>query len=90
MKLRSSLMDGLTWEATLSSAPAGSSGGSPVIVLDNEEILSPEDAAFGDFSILEATEVEREALRQAGYSLPDWTPDRGPEGPSLVQIEPPR
>ena len=83
-------MNGLTWEATLSAAPAGASGGHAVIILDNEEILTPEDAAFGDFSILEATDVERETLRQAGYSLPDWTPDPGPEGPSLVQVEPPQ
>ena len=48
MKLRSSLMNDLTWDAILSPAPANSTSGRPVIVLDNEEILTPEDADFGD------------------------------------------
>ena len=89
MKLRSSLMDGLTWEATLSTAPADLASGQPVIVLDNEEILSPEDAQFGDFTILEATDEEREALRQAGYSLPDWSPNPEPGPAPPIQLEPP-
>jgi hypothetical protein len=78
MKIRSGLMNGLTWDAMLSTAPSDSLAGHAVLILDNEEILSPEDAAFGDFSILEATAGEREALRQAGYSLPDWTPGQQP------------
>jgi hypothetical protein len=90
MKLRSSLMDGLTWEATLSTAPAGLASGQPIIVLNNEEILSPEDAQFGDFTIMEATDGEREALRQAGYSLPDWSPNPEPEPAPPIQPEPPK
>lgn len=78
MKLRSALMHGLTWSARLSSLPADSPGGQAVLVLDNEEILASEDAAFGEFSIVEASAEEREALRQAGYSLPDWTPEKQP------------
>jgi hypothetical protein len=78
VKLRSALMNDLTWDARLSTVPADSPSGQAVLVLDNEEILSPEDAAFGDFSIVEATTGEREALRQAGYSLPDWTPEQQP------------
>ena len=78
MKLRSALMNDLTWDARLSAAPADSPTGQAVLVLDNEEVLSPEDAAFGDFSIVEATAGERKALRQAGYSLPDWTPGQQP------------
>jgi hypothetical protein len=71
-------MNGLTWDAMFSPALADTLAGHAVLVLDNEEILSPEDAAFGDFSIVEATAAEREALRQAGYSLPDWPPDQQP------------
>jgi hypothetical protein len=74
VKIRSELMNGLTWDARLSTAPTDTLAGHPVLVLDNEEILSPEDATFGEFSLVEATAEEREALRQAGYSLPDWTP----------------
>jgi len=90
MKLRSSLMNDLTWDAILSPAPADSSSGRSVIVLDNEEILTPEDADFGGFSIVGATDWEREALRHAGYSLSDWVPDQGPEGPVLAQPEGPQ
>jgi hypothetical protein len=78
VKLRSGLMNGLTWEAMLTAEPPDSLSGQAVLALDNEEVLSPEDAAFGEFSILEAALGEREALRQAGYTLPDWTPDPPP------------
>ena len=75
MKFSCGLMDGLLWEATL-QAPAGEgSGGRPVVVLSNEEILSPEDAEFGEFTIAEATADERAARAKGGYSLADWTPD---------------
>ncbi|HSB82573.1 MAG TPA: hypothetical protein VLM91_27675 [Candidatus Methylomirabilis sp.] len=87
MKLRSALMHGLTWDARLSGLPSDSPR-QAVLVLDNEEILSSEDAAFGEFSILEATAEEREALRQAGYSLPDWSPNSGPESSPPIQPEP--
>lgn len=79
MKVRSGLMSGLTWDAMLAAAPADSLSGHAVLVLDNEEVLSPEDAAFGEFSLVEASAEEREALRRAGYTLPDWTPDQPPE-----------
>lgn len=88
MKLRSALMNDLTWDARLSSVLADSPTGQAVLVLDNEEVLSPEDAAFGDFSLVEATAGEREALRQAGYSLPDWSPNPEPEPSPLIQPEP--
>jgi len=40
-----------------------------------KEILSSEDAEFGEFTIAEASADERAALAQGGYSLADWTPD---------------
>ena len=40
-----------------------------------KEILSAEDAEFGEFTIAEATADERAALAQGGYSLVDWTPE---------------
>ena len=87
MKLRSALMNDLTSAARLCSMPAYSPTGQAVLVLDNEEILSPEDAVFGDFSIVEATAGEREALHQAGYSLPDWSPNPEPEPPPPIRVE---
>ena len=75
MKLSCGLMEGLHWEATLQASAGESSGGRPVVVLSNEEILSPEDAEFGEFTIVEASADERAALAQGGYSLVDWTPD---------------
>lgn len=75
MKLSCGLMDGLLWEATLQASAVEGSGGRPVVVLSNEEILSSEDAEFGEFTIVEATADERAALAQGGYSLTDWTPD---------------
>ena len=73
------LMNGLVWEARLSSLSPDSPAMKALLILDNEEVLSPEDAAFGEFSIVEATAAERKALSQAGYSLPDWTTDHRPE-----------
>jgi hypothetical protein len=67
-------MNGLVWEAALTTDPTVSPHGSPVLVLENDEILLPGDAEFGEFQIVEATETERDALRRAGYSLPDWSP----------------
>jgi hypothetical protein len=66
-------MEGQMWDAALQSAPEGKQ----VVVLSNEEVLSPENADFGEFSIVEATEDEREMLKQAGYSMPDWDPLQG-------------
>ena len=73
MKLSCGLMEGQLWEATLRAFAVEGSGGRPVIVLSNEEILSSEDAEFGEFTIVEATADERAALAQGGYSLADWT-----------------
>ena len=75
MKLSCGLMEGLLWEATLQASAVEGSGGRPVVVLSNEEILSSEDAEFGEFTIVEASADERAALAQGGYSLADWTPD---------------
>jgi hypothetical protein len=75
MKLSCGLMEGLLWEATLQASAVEGSGGRPVVVLSNEEILSSEDAEFGEFSIVEATADERAALAQGGYSLADWRLD---------------
>jgi hypothetical protein len=67
-------MEGQLWDATLQPSPEGGSKGGVVVVLSNEEILSPEDAVFGEFAIAEATEEERNTLKQAGYAMPDWDP----------------
>jgi len=74
MKLCCGLMDGQLWDATLQTSPEGDSEGGPVVVLSNDEILSPQDADFGEFSIADATEEERRSLKQAGYNMPDWDP----------------
>ena len=75
MKLSCELMDGLIWEATLHVSAEEGAEGRPVVVLSNEEILSPEDAEFGEFTIVEATADERATLAQGGYSMADWTLD---------------
>lgn len=74
MKLCCGLMEGQLWDATLQPSPEGGSEGGVVVVLSNEEILSPDDADFGEFAIAEATEEERQTLKQAGYAMPDWDP----------------
>jgi hypothetical protein len=74
MKLCCGLMDGQLWDATLQTSPEGDSEGGPVVVLSNDEILSPQDADFGEFSIADATEEERRNLERAGYHMPDWDP----------------
>jgi hypothetical protein len=78
MKLSCGLMEGQLWDATLQPSPEVGSDGGLVVVLSNEEILSPENAEFGEFSIVEATEEERAALTGAGYTVPDWQPDQSP------------
>ena len=75
MKLCAMLMNGLMWEATLTTDSTDSSPGCAVVLLENEEVLTPEDAEFGGFQVVEATEAERDALRKGGYSLADWIPD---------------
>lgn len=67
MRVASSLMNGLTFEAEIVSGATGK-----VLRLETEEILSPEDATFGEFAIVEATDAERAALRESGYDLPDY------------------
>ncbi len=74
MKLCCGLMDGQLWDAVLQTSPEGNSDGGRVVVLSNDEVLSPQDADFGEFSIAEATEEERQSLTQAGYYMPDWDP----------------
>ena len=54
---------------------AWASAGRAVVILENEEVLTPEDAEFGEFQIVDATAAERDALRKAGYSLAEWVPD---------------
>lgn len=74
MKLCCGLMDGQFWDATLQPASERGAEGNVVVVLSNEEVLSPEDADFGEFTIAEATEEERRIMKQAGYTMTDWDP----------------
>lgn len=67
-------MDGQLWEATLQPSPDEGGAGRVVLVLSNDEVVQPADVAFGEFSLVEATPEEREALAQAGYAVPDWEP----------------
>ncbi len=77
MRLCCGLMDGLVWEAALLTPAEGGPEGNPVVVLSNDEVLYPADADLGEFSIVEATQDERETLKRAGYSMPDWDPMPG-------------
>ena len=77
MKLCCGLMEGQFWDATLQPSPEGGAETGLVVVLSNEEILSPENAEFGEFTIVEATAEERKRLEQAGYSMLDWSPVQG-------------
>jgi len=74
MRLCCGIMEGQMWDAALHPAPRDAPNGRALVVLSNEELLSPEDADFGEFTIVEATDEERQALRQAGFSMPDWDP----------------
>jgi len=76
MKLCCGLMDGLMWDAALQPSPEGCPEGGVVVVLSNEEVLSPQDADFGEFAIAEATEEERRSMKQAGYNMADWDPSQ--------------
>jgi hypothetical protein len=77
MRIASQLFNGLVYEAQLVSIGEGR-----LLQLQDEEYLSPADATFGEFGILEATPAERAALRDAGYDLPDYTePEPGTEEP---------
>jgi hypothetical protein len=67
-------MEGQIWDAVLQPSQNDGSEARPVVVLSNDEVLSPSDADFGEFTIVEATAEERETLKQTGYSMPDWTP----------------
>jgi hypothetical protein len=77
MLLSCGLMDGVMWDAILQPPIAGDLASQVTVVLSNEEVLSPADAEFGEFAIVEATAEERETLKQAGYALPDWSPIQG-------------
>ncbi len=74
MKLCCGLMGGQFWNATLQASPDGGAESGAVVVLSNDEILSPQEADFGEFSIADATEEERQTLKRAGYTMPDWDP----------------
>jgi hypothetical protein len=67
-------MEGQIWDAVLQRLQDEGPEAGPVVVLSNDEVLSPSDADFGEFTIVEATAEERETLKQTGYSMPDWTP----------------
>jgi hypothetical protein len=77
MLLSCGLMDGVMWDAILQPPAAGDPTSPVTVVLSNEEVLSPADAEFGEFAIVAATAEERETLKQAGYSMPDWSPVQG-------------
>lgn len=77
MKLCCGLMEGQIWDATLQPSPEEGSEGGLVVVLSNEEVVSPENAEWGEFTIVEATVEERAALTKAGYSMADWSPLQG-------------
>jgi hypothetical protein len=88
MKLCCGLMEGQFWDASFQAPVEAGTGERLVVVLSNEEILTPENADFGEFSIVEASADERRQLEQAGYSMPDWSPLQGmgcaacPTGPA--------
>jgi hypothetical protein len=75
MRICCGLLDNAVYGARL-GRNEDASPGRAVVILENREILLPEDAVFGEFSILEATALEREELRAAGYALPDFDPAR--------------
>jgi hypothetical protein len=77
MLLSCGLMDGVMWDAVLQRSTEGDRDDHTTVVLSNEEVLSPADAEFGEFAIVAATPEERETLKQAGYSMPDWSPVQG-------------
>ena len=77
MLLSCGLMDGVMWDAVLQRSTEGDRDDHTTVVLSNEEVLSPADAEFGEFAIVEATTEERETLQRAGYSMPDWSPVQG-------------
>jgi hypothetical protein len=77
MLLSCGLMDGVMWDAVFQHSTEGNPDSHMTVVLSNEEVLSPADAEFGEFAIVEATAEERETLKHAGYSMPDWSPVQG-------------
>lgn len=77
MRLCCGLMDGLMWDAALQPASEAGSDSKPVIILSNNELLSPADAEWGEFTIVEATKEERATLKGAGYAMADWDPLQG-------------
>jgi hypothetical protein len=70
-------MDGQIWDAVLQPAPEQGPEANPVVVLSNDEVLLPADAEWGEFTIVEATDEERAALKGLGYSMADWNPLQG-------------
>lgn len=86
MRLICGLLENMAYQATL-QVELERAGGRTVIVLENHEILYPEDASFGRFSLEEATVEEREQLEAAGYALPDFDP--GQSHPTLQDLKKP-
>jgi hypothetical protein len=81
MKIASQLMNGLVYDANLVSRD-----GKEVLELQEGEYLSPEDATYGEFAIVEATTEDRDALRKAGYDLSDYEAP-APECPASWEQE---
>jgi len=91
MRLKSALFSGLAWDARLTSEEPASTDGSQIVVLSNQEVLSPSDAEFGEFKIVDASAEERELLAKAGYTMADWTEeDEGIDTGEGGTREPPR
>jgi len=88
MKLCCGLMEGQMWAAMLQPSPEFGGEGRLVVVLSNEEVLSPADAEYGEFSIVEATEAEREGLQMAGYAMKDYSPEEAPACAAYHDEEP--
>ncbi len=77
MKLSCGLLENLMLRASLEQRTLRADG-LAVVILESGEALLPDDAGFGDFSIVEASAEEREGLQEAGYSMPEFDPGRPP------------
>lgn len=72
MKLRSKapLLRDWTGQGHLTTDPARSPDGSPVLVVEGKGVVGPVEAYGLGYEILEADVDELEALRRAGYAIP--------------------
>lgn len=68
MKVR---MNGRVMRAHLDRHYADTRIGHPALVLESGTIVEPSFATVRGVSVVEATPREREALKAAGYDLPD-------------------